>query len=370
MLNQRKPNLVAYSMRRQVMATVISLIVVLVVLVFSVDKFMLHLAAMNMTYVQREQPNVSPRPSSQMRGNYAILDANGVIVASRIPSADRAKSIHQWLLAPKIIKLTQMHGVGDLPWVNKPVVWSATSADNRITVRWRRVDTVRTDSRGIYMIVILAVLVSSMISLAFATDGARKIAKSVMAVTEQSSHIADGHFEVQVSPQPTVELQQLGDNLNDLARGLDQTIKELQSEHLRLKALEVSQRQFVADASHELRAPLSSLSLTLRAWDEGMLRPEEQKQTVSQMQTEVQRLARIVSSLLELSRIDASRSELDIVPIDFHQLTATTLSMLPDAGAPITTEFQEPLPMLNGSVDGLQRILVNLLDNARTLYLC
>ncbi len=363
-MNHRKPNLIAYSMHRQIIATALTLIVVLVVLVLSVDRFMLGLAALNLSTSQQDQPSNYYR-SGKLRNNCVTLDANGVVVISKIPDADQMKNPKPWASAADVIKLTQMHGVGELPWVNREVVWSAISDGSHVNVRWKRVDMARSDSRGVYLIVIVPVLCSGLISLAFATSGARKIAKSVNAVAQQSCQMADGHFEVHVAAQPTVELQQLADNLNDLATGLDQTIRELQDEHLRLKCLEISQRQFVADASHELRAPLSSLSITLSAWEEGMIRPDEQQQTVAKMHREVQRLARIVSSLLELGRIDAGHTQLDIVPVDIHQVAAATLAMLPDDGAPVVTEFTEPLPLVSGSVDGLQRILVNLLDNAR-----
>ncbi len=390
-MNHSKPGLTTYFMHRQMLATALSLIVVLIVMVASVDHLLLMLAASELRELQTQRPIGTPAQNGMMdmpaggggqghgaggrggagmmmRGGAILLNAQGQIIASRVPGRNNqgfVQSSDRWSLLNEVIDKKQMSGVGRLPWVNAKVVWYAVSDGTQIDVRWKRVDMVRTDSRIIYLLVILTVLASGLISLAFSVTGARRLAYSVNSVAQQSTQIADGQFKLKVAAQPTVELQQLADNLNDMARSLDQTIQELQTEHHRLERLEGSQRQFVADASHELRAPLSSLNITLSAWEEGMLKPDEQEQTVRTMHREVQRLARIVSSMLDLSRIEAGHYPLDIGRVDLRDVIANTISSLSDDGAPITIEIAEHLPMVLGCADGLQRILVNLLDNAR-----
>ncbi|MHB1462385.1 MAG: sensor histidine kinase [Armatimonadota bacterium] len=392
-MNHRKPGLTTYFMHRQMLATALSLIIVLIVMVASVDHLLLMMAASELHELQTQQPIGMPGQNRMdstfmptggggqghgaggrggagmmMRGGAILLNAQGQIIASKVPGRYNqgfVQSSERWTLIDEVLDKKQMHGVGRLPWVNTDVVWYAVSDGTQIDVRWKRVDMVRTDSRIIYLLVIFAVLASGLVSLAFSIAGARRLAHSVNSVAQQSTQMADGQFKLKVAAQPTMELQQLADNLNDMAQSLDQTIQELQTEHHRLERLEGSQRQFVADASHELRAPLSSLNITLSAWEEGMLEPDEQEQTVRIMHKEVQRLSRIVSSMLDLSRIEAGHYPLDIGPVDLHDVVDNTLASLSDDGAPIHTELPESLPLVSGCADGLQRILVNLLDNAR-----
>ena len=391
-MRRHKPTLVSFTLYRQIIATLVALCVVLVVLVFTADRILMNMAIAEIRKAQQEQPlteqvqqPMSGQPYGMARtqnrgaggmhgmhmggqGGALLVDTAGTIVTSRPPGRNRlieSTTITSWLKQQQLPQKLQSQGIDKLPWTDTTVIWSAITNDDFVDIRWKRTEVIRKDAMGYYIIVTFAVLASGLIGLMFSFEGARKIAKSVNQVAQQSSQIADGRFDVSVASQPTVELQVLADSLNDLSYGLDQTIKELQHEHHKLMQLESNQRQFVADASHELRAPLNALLVTLSAWKEGLLQPSEQDSAVVHMHKEVTRLTRLVQSILELSRIESGQYPLDIQSVDLPAVIQHTLASLPHDGAQISVSLPSELPPVRGCIVGIQMILINLLDNAR-----
>lgn len=132
----------------------------------------------------------------------------------------------------------------------------------------------------------------------------------------------------------------------------------------RLDDLVTSQRRFVADASHQLRTPLTALCLRLESLDGG--RPIDIDNTRDAALEETTRLTRLVDGLLSLARAEAGRQELQ--PVD----VADVVTDRRDAWAPLAAEQEidlrvaEPNPPVRALlVQGhLEQILDNLIDNA------
>ncbi|MEY2571669.1 MAG: hypothetical protein QOE63_2019 [Acidimicrobiaceae bacterium] len=133
----------------------------------------------------------------------------------------------------------------------------------------------------------------------------------------------------------------------------------------RLDALVTSQRRFVADASHQLRTPLTALQLRLENLDPGA--PDALAGTRDAALDEVSRLSRLVDGLLSLARADGQRAERE--PVDVTAVVAERQ----EAWAPLAAEREVMLrsptrtmvPMVANLVPGhLDQILDNLIDNA------
>ncbi|HEY8487613.1 MAG TPA: HAMP domain-containing sensor histidine kinase [Thermaerobacter sp.] len=125
------------------------------------------------------------------------------------------------------------------------------------------------------------------------------------------------------------------------------------------------QQRFVADASHELRAPLTAilgnLDLLRRRPD---LPPEEQAQALAEARNEAERLSRLVADLLSLARADAG-VPLAIKPVD---VDVVVLEAFQEArrlakGQELVLEPLEPV-RIRGDADRIKQLLLILLDNA------
>lgn len=90
----------------------------------------------------------------------------------------------------------------------------------------------------------------------------------------------------------------------------------------RLHRLEQMRREFVANASHELRSPLTVISGYLEALAEDGQLAGEWREPVSEMRRQAERMANIVSDLLELSRLETADEQMDDAEIDVGGLIA------------------------------------------------
>jgi len=305
--------------------------------------------------------------------NYAgslILDAQGHWLPEQ-PAGKHAGLPPRWTLAPHVLAAGVLHGTGHLPWVDKPVVWAARKLENpdgapEIVVAWERVSDVRIAMQPIYFAVVFATLLAFGIGMAVALNTVKGVRRVLEDIAQSSSHMAAGDFQVRLPVQPAEELDRVSTSINQLAHDLAQTTDDLRNEHTRLLRLEGLRRQFVADASHELRSPLTAMRVMLEAWQDGVLHPEEQPQTLQELHQETERLTLLVGKLLDLSRIETGREVVSLAAVEVNDVAQKTLRCFREGvGAPVEMALFDPLPPVLADADALLRILQNLVENAR-----
>jgi two-component system phosphate regulon sensor histidine kinase PhoR len=133
---------------------------------------------------------------------------------------------------------------------------------------------------------------------------------------------------------------------------------------------EISQMksEFVSKASHELRTPLSSMRAYVEMLVDGEARDEATRQEFyGIIQSETDRLARLVDNMLNISRIEAGIIEVDRDVVDIHDLVDRAVqTMEPHArekDISLHTEIAPVGTMVFGDSDMLQQVIVNLLSN-------
>ena len=130
----------------------------------------------------------------------------------------------------------------------------------------------------------------------------------------------------------------------------------------RLQTLVESQRSFLADASHQLRTPLTALRLRI----DSLAELDETSGDVAAAQTEVDRLAELVDALLAMARLDAQPGA--VVPVDVARVTtervATWSPLAEERGLELTFEDRTGGRRARIVDGGLEQILDNLVANA------
>jgi two-component system phosphate regulon sensor histidine kinase PhoR len=134
--------------------------------------------------------------------------------------------------------------------------------------------------------------------------------------------------------------------------------------------VEEMKSEFVANVSHGLRTPLTSIygfAETLLRQD--VLFEEEERRTfLSYIASEAQRLTAIVDALLNVARLDAGDLQMQLVPIDVRMVVSEVVTGVQESGAVNGHDFVVDLPSepLDAAADRdkLRQILANLLDNA------
>jgi len=132
----------------------------------------------------------------------------------------------------------------------------------------------------------------------------------------------------------------------------------------RIDVATTRQRTFVGDAAHELKSPLASLRVQL----EVALRlgpTTDWQEVVGEVLVDVDRLDSLVADLLMLARIDESGGALRTrEPVELSTLVEDVVATYDSARVPVSYE-PEAAATVEGDVDGLRRVVVNLVDNAQ-----
>lgn len=133
--------------------------------------------------------------------------------------------------------------------------------------------------------------------------------------------------------------------------------------------LEQTRRDYVANVSHELRTPLTAMRALLEPLRDGLIKTEEQRQqTYNIVLRETMRLSRLVSDMLELSRLQTGKASLArsvFSPTPLLQLIRETYSAYAeDYQQTFVYDVPDSLPDVTGNPDRTQQVLVALLDNA------
>ena len=133
--------------------------------------------------------------------------------------------------------------------------------------------------------------------------------------------------------------------------------------------LEQTRRDYVANVSHELRTPLTAMRALVEPLRDGLIKTDEQRQqTYNVILREIMRLSRLVSDMLELSRLQSGRASLSrsvFSPKPLLDLIHETYSAYAEDYQQIFIyDVPDTLPQVSGNPDRTQQVLIALLDNA------
>jgi signal transduction histidine kinase len=166
--------------------------------------------------------------------------------------------------------------------------------------------------RSIHLVrrrLVVAGLIALAASLLVGYLAASIFARRIRRLERAADRIANGDFS-----EPVVDPAR--DELGQLAAAFERMRQ-------RLAQLEHARREFIANASHELRTPLFSLGGFLELMTDEELDPKTQAEFTATMREQVERLTKLATELLDLSRLDAGRLSVEREPFDLTALAET-----------------------------------------------
>lgn len=182
---------------------------------------------------------------------------------------------------------------------------------------------------------------------------ARSLAMPVLAMRNFAVRLGGGHFGEKL-------VISASDELNDLAFELNRMSE-------RLASLDNERRAFLANASHELRTPVSNVKVTLEALEMGAGEdPELRQRFIRTTLDETERLSRLIQDLLDLGRLDAGVAPLEkeFVSVQYLIARAVQAVELRMKRHSITIKCSVPDVQIYGDPERLLQAFLNLLDNA------
>jgi two-component system, OmpR family, sensor histidine kinase MtrB len=171
-------------------------------------------------------------------------------------------------------------------------------------------------------------------------------------IADVAAAISAGALDQRLPPSDDPDLALLAASFNEMVGALEERIKR--------------DARFASDVSHELRSPLTTVqaSLELLAASEAGL-PPDGRRALDLLSDEIRRFSDMVQDLLEISRFDAGAANLDLEELALDDLVVNTVSAYSGGAVPVMVTPAASGTWLLGDRRRLQRVLVNLLDNAK-----
>lgn len=198
-------------------------------------------------------------------------------------------------------------------------------------------------------------LIALVIAAALSVLIAESVARPLRRMSTAARRIAGGDYRQRVPAEGPREVQALARAFNDMAE--------------QVAATQQAQRDFLANISHDLRTPLTSIQGFSQAIAEGVASDSEAARRAAQIiHDETARLHRMVESLLDLARLEAGHLELRRHPLALGDLLRGVGESLSVKAREHQLDLQlaipPDLPRLMGDGDRLAQVFTNLLDNA------
>jgi len=180
------------------------------------------------------------------------------------------------------------------------------------------------------------------------------ITRPVKQLTVAAGQLAEGTFEINVPPAR-------GDELGDLTRAFDTMARQVGSTQTQMRTL-------VANVSHDLKTPLTSILGFARALHTGAASGPDAARAGAIIEEEALRLSRRLDDLLLLSELDSGKAVVEREAVDLGRLAADVVRrLLPaDSERPFSVDLRAPEGVV-AVADGvkLERVVENLVENAR-----
>ena len=197
-------------------------------------------------------------------------------------------------------------------------------------------------------------LVTLAISLILTFLIARSIAKPLQRITAATEEIAHGNYDQALDITSPDEVSRLATSFNTMAR--------------EVKASRQTQRDFVANVSHELKTPLTSIQGFSQAILDGTADDEaSRRRAVEIISDEANRMSRLVDELLDLARIESGQVKMLREPVDLAGLLEACIEKFALQSKESAVELRldiTALPLVTGDKDRLAQVFTNLLANA------
>ena len=201
-------------------------------------------------------------------------------------------------------------------------------------------------------------MVSSVVlimALLFGFANSRHMSQPLREMADAARRFGRGDLSVRVEVSSDDEVGELGEAFNSMADSLEKS--------------EQRRREFIANVSHELKTPMTTIAGFADGILDGTIPPESEKKYLQTISSETKRLSRLVRSMLELSRIQAGDpAELLSHSFDLGEVLRRTLVNFVDKieqrGLDVDFQVPEEPVVVMGNADAITQVVYNLFDNA------
>lgn len=204
---------------------------------------------------------------------------------------------------------------------------------------------------GHFIMTLLWLFLLSLLAVYFVSE---RISRPLKEMSYAAKSFAKGKFDVRVPVRGNDEIAELATAFNNMAGSLEK--------------LEENRSVFLSNISHDLRTPMTTISGFIDGILSGAIPEDKTNYYLEIVASEVKRLARLVNSLLSITRLESGERKFNMVSFDICELARQVLisfeSKIEEKGLDITFECDDDNMLVSADSDAIHQVVYNLIDNA------
>lgn len=235
-----------------------------------------------------------------------------------------------------------------VPWKN--------SLGNNAGAVFLNVDTgnIQVDYGDMMLYTAFAGFFSLIVGTALALFISRRETRPIQLIGEAMTDFKNGRLDRRVEMKGSEDVTELAETFNQMAEELGN--------------LEESRKNFVASVSHELRSPLTCIQGYVQGMQDGTVPEEARAKYLNVVLSETQRLTKLVSELLDLSRFESGNFPMNYEEFDINELIAVEMlkfeQRIEGKGILVEINFRKEQIIVSADRERIRQVVTNLLDNA------
>lgn len=214
--------------------------------------------------------------------------------------------------------------------------------------------SVEASYREILQEVFRALILAASLGAVLILIASRYFTEPMRQMAVAADKFSHGDFSQRVEVHTRDEVGRLAESFNGMAQDLDR--------------LERTRREFVANVSHELRSPLTSMQGFIGGMLDGTIPEDERDKYMGIVWDETKRLNKLITTLLDLSRIESGKTPLTRTRFDVNEMICRVMvrqeQRMNEKHLNVEIDFQNENCFVDADADRIEQVIVNLVDNA------
>ncbi|MBR3843049.1 MAG: HAMP domain-containing histidine kinase [Christensenellaceae bacterium] len=220
----------------------------------------------------------------------------------------------------------------------------------------KRLNSYENTLNQIYMRFTLSSVMSFFVAAVFVFFSSRQIERPLLEIDRAAENLAKGNFSgrVHIDESSSTAVTELAETFNTMAAELEK--------------YENTRSSFVANVSHELRSPLTSVHGFLQGVLDGTIPQEESRQYLEIALSETERMTALISDLMELAKAESGQFPLNLTEYDVNEQIRTCIiskiNLIEEKKVDLVVNIPEEETRVVADMDRIAQVLTNILDNA------
>ena len=293
-----------------------------------------------------------------------IVDRNGLVrdnmqsalqsspdILSTLNTEDVANTL-KLVLSGEEVQVTLRNADGPVftvavPYVQNDTVYGAVFIHTSAQI-------IEAEYHGLLLQIAVGFALASLVAIAGSAFYARGIVHPLTVITQAAEQMSHGNLSTRAEVTGVNEVRQLAGAFNVMAEKLEQ--------------VEENRKEFVANVSHELRSPVTSIHGFVEGMLDGTIPQEECPRYLQIVHDETDRMKRLIADLLQLSRMDKGVAKLNLTDFDINELIRRViigrLTDIENRQLNVELEFEHEACFVCADNDKITQVVHNIVDNA------